>query len=174
MNMSQQVLLNQAVATIQGRMTDVGLVVGDMILNTILSRSYHRYVSKHSVSLPWSVTCRVWPSTDKTGLLSGVTIIALNPSVHDAVFSGTVIWSSETMITLRVSPNFQDIKPFLLTLLHDGSVQVKYGWAMRFICDFSYDDAKFHIKEAISLKHVLCPPDMASESISLSNELIKV
>ena len=180
--MSQQVLLNQAVATIQGRMTDAGLVVGEIIINTALNWSYHRYVSKHSVSLPYDALFRVWPRTDKTGLLSEVTIIVPDPSVNDAVFSGTVVWSSETIVTLRVSPNCRHINPFLLTLLHDGSVQVKYGWAMRFICDFSYDDVKFHIKEAISLKHLLCSEDMAPDSTSAllteldsdSKELIRV
>lgn len=161
--MSYQTLLNQAIATIKGTLTNDGLLVDSTLIKTRFSRSYYRYVEKHPVTLPYDSLFRAWPRTDKTGTLTGVTITAINAPVTEAIFAGQVIWSSDTLVTIRVSPTRKQIKPFLLTLLHDGSARLEYGWSMQFICEFSDEDSKFHVKEVISLKHLVFPSDMTSD-----------
>ena len=163
MSHQHQLLLNQAIAAIQGTLTEEGLLVGGTLIKTQLSRSYYRYVEKHPIVRPYEALFRVWPRTDKAGTLSKVAIVAPDTTEKDARFSGQVIWKGDTLLTIRVSPIRNRIKPFLLTLVHDGLPYMKYGWSMQFACEFSSEDFKFHVKEAISLKHLVCPSDTTSD-----------
>ncbi|MEM9215690.1 MAG: hypothetical protein AAGD25_15285 [Cyanobacteria bacterium P01_F01_bin.150] len=174
--MSHEALLNQAIATINGTMTDTGLVLESAAIKTTFSRSYYRYLETHALPLPYEGSFRVWPRTNRDGQLNSVRVISPNPSIDSSTFSGRVIWIGKNRLAIRVSPVRKPIKPFILTLFHDGhlnkDVQVRYGWAMQFICEYS--ESRFYVKEAISLKHLLCPKEMPSSSKpEISTEAIK-
>ena len=165
--MLQDALLNQAIATIKGTMTDAGLVLDSAALQTNFSHSYYRYLETHLLPLPYKGSFRVWPRTDRGGKLSSVRVISPNPSIDSSTFSGEVIWIGSHLLTIRISPARKRIKPFLLTLLHDGKlnngdINVRCGWAMQFICEYAEEETRFYVKEAISLKHLLCPKEMTS------------
>lgn len=164
--MSQEPLLNQAIATVKGTMKDSGLVVDGQAIKTNLSCSYYAYLSSHPLTLPYEGYFRVWPRTNREGALTAVKVITPNPSTEGAIFSGKVISIGATLLTLRVRPVRKQIRPFLLTLLHDGihrgDITIRCGWFMQFRCSFSEEDAKFHIREAISLKDLVVKSDTAS------------
>ena len=171
--MPQELLLNQAIATIQGTMTQDGLVVGSGAIKTSFSGSYHNYRERHQLPLSYESSFRVWPRTDRDGQLVSAVVMLPNPSIQGATFSGKVIWVGADRLTIRISPIQQHIQPFLLTLMHDGinqsEVNLRCGWRMQFICEYADAEAKFHIKEMISLKHLLCPKEMISSSAEPEN-----
>ena len=172
--MPQEPLLNQAIATIRGTVTDAGLVVGSGAIKTSFSRSYHHYREYHQLPLSYESLFRVWPRTDRDGQLVSAVVIIPNPSIKGATFSGEVIWIGENRLAIRISPVQRHIRPFFLTLMHDGNlnkgdVKVRCGWAMQFICEYADAESKFYVKKIISLKHLLCPKEMISSSAELEN-----
>lgn len=150
-------LLNQAIATINGTMTSSGLIVSGTRIETGLSWAYYRYLSSHPRTLPYDSSFRVWPRTDRHGVLTSAIVITPNPSITSSTFSGEVIWKGEHLITIRISPQGQRVGPFLLTLFHGGNLtaKVRCEWFMQFTCYFSEEESRFCIDEVRSLKHLL-------------------
>ena len=160
--------LNQAIATVQGRMTPEGLIIHGKTVAMSISPTFHRWKRTKMLPLEYESRFRVWPRTNQSGELSDVCVVSVNPprDVEGSIIAGRVSEISEDRIIIRVTPErrrrliydpraSKGFKPFNVVVFDEHPEQCPLpGWWVQCLCELTAEN-HFRLTSWRSLKHLL-------------------